>query len=59
MISVSDSLLSLGSPPLVRVKSCTTDTLSSSFGITPARAGKIAEAIALLAFERDHPRSCG
>ena len=41
MISVSDSLLSLGSPPLVRVKLSSFKSLIVSIRITPARAGKI------------------
>ncbi len=59
MISVSDSLLSLGSPPLVRVKSINGLAIELDFRITPARAGKIHKSALTLTTFQDHPRSCG
>ena len=48
-----------GSPPQVRGKPFGCSICSSFTGITPAGAGKTAEALGGLANHGDHPRRCG
>ena len=57
---VSDTAFKFsGSPPLVRERLDNISVMTSSTGITPARAGKTAMAGLPVQAAGDHPRSCG
>ena len=51
--------IKLGSPPLVRERLGSHAYIDTSFGITPARAGKTSCDTKQDCNNRDHPRSCG
>ena len=59
IIMTIDMVLVLGSPPHVRERPCRIGSLESSYGITPACAGKTDTCVYVSVGERDHPRMCG
>ena len=56
---MSRTILTMGSPPLVRERPAGTAQTESGSGITPARAGKTHICINQAVQRQDHPRSCG
>ena len=56
---MSRTILTMGSPPLVRERLTSASIRQSSVRITPARAGKTDDDSTEVTDYEDHPRSCG